>query len=291
MSIELCVLGSGSSGNCSALRTPDGVMLIDAGLGPRVLGKRLDGTGSRLDDVRAICLTHLDRDHFNPNWIPTIAMRGIRVFVHSQRLNDLLRTTLADESRRAHQRVFKSLITTFGTTTDFAPLDDVRVRAIKLAHDRHGSHGFLIDGHGTRVGYATDLGHVPEQLIESFHDVDVIAIESNYDPQMQRDSTRPWFLKNRIMGGAGHLSNEQAFEAIRSILNRSQRTRGRLPEHIVLLHRSRQCNCPRIVRKLFERDARIAARLTLCEQGERSEWLRPRAVAPLLGEQLGLAWG
>ena len=75
-------------------------------------------------------------------------------------------------------------------------------------------------------------------------------------------------------------------EAIRIRLKRR-----RLPRHIVLLHRSRECNCPKLLRKLFERDNRIASRLTLAEQFARSEWLRMRPVKPLVGEQLALAWG
>jgi hypothetical protein len=63
-----------------------------------------------------------------------------------------------------------------------------------------------------------------------------------------------------------------------------------LPDHIVLLHRSRQCNCPNLLRKLFSRDRRIAARLTLAEQYTRSEWLRRKSVAPATGEQLMLAF-
>jgi hypothetical protein len=107
---------------------------------------------------------------------------------------------------------------------------------------------------------------------------------------MQLGSGRPQFLKTRIMGGRGHLSNEQALEAIVKMLDRCQRRGRRLPEHIVLLHRSRQCNCPRLVRRLFERDQRIASRLTLAEQFERSGWLRLRPSPPLVGEQLVLAW-
>jgi phosphoribosyl 1,2-cyclic phosphodiesterase len=292
MSLELCVLGSGSSGNCSVLRTPGGAVLIDAGLGPRVTQTRLKGTGLKLADVRAICLTHLDHDHFNGNWIQTICERGIRVFVNSHRLNDLLRTTLADDARRACAKVFKDLIETFGTTKSFEPIDNVSVRAIKLAHDRDGSHGFCIEGFGVRIGYATDLGHVPDGLIECFHDVDLLALESNYDPDMQVNSARPWFLKQRIMGGAGHLSNEQAFDAVRAILDRAERVRGRgcLPSHIVLLHRSRQCNCPTVVRNLFHQDPRVAERLTLSDQYRRTDWLRPVSAKPRCGEQLMLSW-
>ena len=290
MSLELCVLGSGSSGNCSVLRTPNGAVLIDAGLGPRVTEMRLKGTGLKLHDVRAICLTHLDHDHFNGNWIATICERGIRVFVNSHRLNELLRATLVDEERRAFSRDFKALVETFGTGNSFQPIDCLSIRAIKLAHDRHGSHGFVIEGFGIRIGYATDLGHVPDGLIEHFQDVDLLALESNYDPDMQVNSARPWFLKRRIMGGAGHLSNEQAFDAVRAILDRAQRVRGCLPSHIVLLHRSRQCNCPRVLRNLFHQDPRVAQRLTLSDQHRRTQWLRPQSLGPRMGEQLMLEW-
>src|SRR6185436_8520806 len=90
MAIELCVLASGSSGNCTVVRTPAGVMLIDAGIGPRMTSKRLDGTGILLSDIRAICLTHLDSDHFRPSWVGSIIKRGIRIFCHRQRMGDVV---------------------------------------------------------------------------------------------------------------------------------------------------------------------------------------------------------
>src|SRR4051794_38160493 len=89
MSLELCILASGSSGNCTVLRTPHGVVLIDAGIGPRTAAKRMDGTGVTVRDVRAICLTHLDRDHFSPYWFDGVLKRGIRLFCHESRVNDL----------------------------------------------------------------------------------------------------------------------------------------------------------------------------------------------------------
>jgi phosphoribosyl 1,2-cyclic phosphodiesterase len=164
---------------------------------------------------------------------------------------------------------------------------------LHLAHDSTGSHGFVISCNGYRVGYATDLGHVPDALIEKFCGLDVLALESNYDPDMEKNSDRPWYLKQRIMGGHGHLSNDQALAAIQAILDRTQATcgPGRLPRHIVLLHRSRQCNCPKLVRRLFAADPRIAPVLTLSHQHERTGWLgaaRPRAQHV---EQLALAWG
>lgn len=283
MSLEICILASGSSGNCTVLRTPDGVVLIDAGIGPRTAAKRMSGTGVSVVDVRAICLTHLDRDHFSPTWLRTMGKLGIRLFCHHSR-----RAEIAAVARDADSEV---TIESFDGQP-FEPAHRVTFRAIRLEHDEHGSHGFLIEGFGGRIGYATDLGHVPATLVERFCGVDVLALESNYDPEMELRSSRPWFLKQRIMGGKGHLSNEQAFIAIRSILDRCASHARRLPQHIVLLHRSRECNCPDLMREFFSRDKRIIERLTLANQYERTQWMSVRTDRlPLVGEQLSLPLG
>ena len=280
MSLELCVLASGSGGNCTVVRTPRGTVLIDAGIGPRTATRRLDGTGASLRDVVAICLTHLDSDHFTRNWVETILSRGIQLFCHASRVEELLEIG-GEELRPA----------VAGFEESFEPLDGLRMNPISLAHDQAGSHGFVIEGFGSRIGYATDLGRVTAELIEEFVDLDVLAIESNYDPQMQLESARPAFLKQRIMGGFGHLSNQQALAAVRRVLDRHEIAGTPLPSHVVLLHRSRQCNCPKLLRKLFMTDARLANRLTLAEQFHRSDWLRVGRLRPLVGEQLVLGWG
>lgn len=289
MSLELCILASGSSGNCSMLRTPGGVVLIDAGIGPRATRQRMDGTGVKLTDVRAICLTHLDSDHFNINWLRTIVTHEIRVHCAAGRASDLLAIVASIDSEPPIIDAFAALVQPF-SDEPFEVIDELQFNSFHLAHDREGSHAFIIEGFGRRIGYATDLGHVPPRLIENFRDLDVLAIESNYDPQMQLSSSRPWYLKNRIMGGSGHLSNEQALQAIRDILDRCQRVGRQMPAHIVLLHRSRQCNCPRLVRELFSRDHRIAPRLVLAEQFQRTDWIRPVGVPAAVGEQLSLQW-
>src|SRR5207237_1874511 len=91
------------------------------------------------------------------------------------------------------------------------------------------------NGDAAALGFVTDLGHMPGTLIDHLRAVDVLAIESNYCPRLQQSSGRPWFLKRRITGGRGHLSNEQCAAAVSEIRPRS---------HVVLLHLSRECNHP-----------------------------------------------
>ena len=275
MSLELCILASGSAGNAAILRSKAGALLIDAGIGPRTLAKRVDGTGVRLTDIAAVCLTHLDRDHFSQHWASTLRSLNIPIYCHANKV-DVLALCTPD---------LVPLIRPFNETA-FSPIDGLTCDPIHFAHDRLGSHGFVVEGFGYRVGYATDLGHVPSYFFDRFRDLDCIALESNYDPQMQADSARPSFLKRRITGGHGHLSNFQALAAIRRLLDRARQP----PDHIVLLHRSQECNCPDLLRRLFSTDRRIASRLTLAHQNERSPWLGRMDRQPYVGEQLTLGF-
>lgn len=281
MSLSLSILASGSSGNCSVVRGAGGTLLIDCGIGPRTAAGRMRALGIGVENVAAICLTHLDRDHFNPNWTATIVRQGIALFCHEQRADELLR--LGGGSAE-----FARLIQTFNGAK-FSPVDGFALSPIRLAHDELGSHGFLVAGYGTRIGFATDLGRASARLIRHFQGVDVLAIESNYDRQMQIESDRPEFLKRRIMGGRGHLSNEEALAAVREILDQSQRGGRGLPKHIILLHRSRQCNCPRLLREMFSSaDQRIEKRLVLAEQDQATGWLS--AIGEPVFEQMELQW-
>ncbi len=275
--MDLCILASGSSGNCSIVRCGDGAILIDAGIGPRTCAARLNGLGVTLDAVRAILLTHLDRDHFTPHFAATIVARGIQVHCHRSLRGQVI----------AMLQGVSDLVRPFDAG-EFSPMPEVNVAPIHLAHDREGSHGFVIDAEGCRIAYATDLGHVPAHLPLRFSGADVLALESNYDPAMQLASRRSARLKQRIMGGRGHLSNDQALELIRAVFDQSQRRGDALPGNIVLLHRSRQCNCPRLLRDLFSRDSRLAGRVIFAEQHQRTEWITPRPRPPIPGEQLRL---
>jgi phosphoribosyl 1,2-cyclic phosphodiesterase len=283
MSLDLAILASGSSGNCSVIRSPAGVILIDAGIGPRTCDRRLSSLGVRLDQIAGVCLTHLDSDHLCANLLAWLSRHRVPIFCDRGKLSLL---------RRIAGRRCIELTTVHGfCDAPFEPVDGIALRPIAVEHDETGSHAFVFETSAARIGFATDLGRVPTCLIEAFADgvgLDILAIESNYCPQMQAASSRPEFLKRRIMGGHGHLSNQQAFEAVKRILDRHAAAGNGLPGSIALLHRSRECNCPMKVREMFSRDVRIAKRLVLAEQREPTGWLARREVR---AEQMRFAWG
>ncbi len=243
----LCVLASGSGGNCSVLLTRRGgvsrVTLIDLGLSPRRTFAELHALGLRPDQIDDALVTHLDHDHFCLTWSRYLP-RHARLRLHerhARRLPALVRERLGDRVRP------------FAGCFD---LDDgLSVSPLLMSHDEAGVSTFRLDmpgfGGGS-LGFCTDLGHVSMELVRHLRHcprsgservVDVLALESNYCPKMQTASGRPEALKRRIMGGRGHLSNEQAAEAILAVQPSA---------HVVLLHLSRECNEPGLAAQVHE---------------------------------------
>ena len=226
---RFAVLGSSSGGNCSAIMVPEpeggsGVVLIDAGFGPRVLRSLFESAGLGVARIRAVVLTHLDVDHANPVLLGGLP-REVPVFIPRRHVGRAQR----DGIRPGRLVPFEG---------DFEAVSGVVFSPLMTHHDSLGVAAFRIRanterGHGT-LGYATDVGRPTEELAGHLRGVDVLAVESNYCPRMQRESDRPEFLKQRIMGGSGHLSNQQSAVLARAVC----------PGRAVLLHLSRQCNTP-----------------------------------------------
>ncbi|MEM1423495.1 MAG: MBL fold metallo-hydrolase [Planctomycetota bacterium] len=228
---SLVVLASGSSGNCSALVHGEGrnrrVTLIDAGLSPARTKKLLATMDLTLERVDEVVFTHLDADHAHKGWIKALPDHA-RFWMHRRHRS------------RAGREGFLRRKTNIFETDAFELSRGVTVAPTLLAHDQLGVAAFRFEWGGERaasLGYATDLGRITPQLVESLRGVDVLAIESNYCPVMQNASDRPAFLKDRIMNGAGHLSNEECKGAVSAIAPRRE---------VVLIHLSRQCNTPEL---------------------------------------------
>lgn len=247
---RMCVLASGSSGNCTVLRFGAGsarrTVLIDAGLGTRTTPRLLASVGVALHEVSDVLLTHLDSDHWRDGWM---GQRDFRATVHLHR-----RHWAAALSLRAHRQRVRQF------EGPFEPAPGLGVEPLLQDHDEHGVVAYRLRWPGGDVGFATDLGRATAELVGHMRGVDLLAIESNYCPRMQVESDRPAFLKARIMGGRGHLSNQQCAEATGAI--------G--PRHAVLLHLSRQCNTPE---RAAEGHAGRGYGLTISSQRHPTGWI------------------
>ena len=225
---------------------------------------------------------YFDTDHFRPTWVSVLVDLNIRVFCHGWHLPELARL------EGAHRLFDAGLVESFETDETIAPMHGVSAWAFRCQHDRQGTiaYRFALQDAGVSVGYATDLGHAPPGLIEHLAGVDVLCIESNYDEQMTIHSSRPSFVNRRNLSDSGHLSNDQAFEAVQRVAARSPHGN---PRRILLLHRSSQCNHPTKVRRCFAHSPSVMRRVTLTEQRRRTRWISLPALSAVRRSQLTLA--
>lgn len=248
----LCVLASGSRGNCSLLawrvaaRTH--YALVDMGLSPRRTRLLLAQAGLGLHQIDLFLLTHLDSDHFHAGW-RTALPGDAHVHVHRRHARRAAGAGLLAQRVRTFDEPFE------------AP-GGMAVRPTLLRHDSDGVAAFRFDLRGCSIGFATDVGRVTMELVDHMRAVDVLAIESNYCPKLQLASARPDFLKQRIMGGSGHLSNEQSVRAVRAIGPR---------RHVVLLHLSQECNRAELAAR---EHAGAPYTLTVSSQHVPTRWVR-----------------
>ena len=240
MAATLCILASSSKGNATAIAFDDTgrFILVDAGISPRRVREGLVRASaiSPFQRLRAIFLTHLDTDHWAASWAAHLRRHPIPVIVRGEHADDAVAAGVPVGCVRV-------------AGDEFRLGDSVIVRTVAVPHDDEGSTAYRFDGPDASIGHATDLGCVDADLVDTFTGIDLLNIESNYDEAMQRRSSRPEFLKQRIMGHQGHLSNDQCAHAVETL------ARGGSIAHVTLLHLSQECNTPQLAHDALARRA------------------------------------
>jgi phosphoribosyl 1,2-cyclic phosphodiesterase len=143
---------------------------------------------------------------------------------------------------------------------------DIDVQPFTIPHDAADPVGFVFEGEGVRIGFATDLGYMPANARQALRRCDVLLLESNHDTEMLRDGPYPWSVKQRVMSRVGHLSNEAAAE----FLERNYDGQAR---YVILAHLSESNNLPALARvsaerALCDRMSLLANKVLLAEQGQ-----------------------
>lgn len=247
MTLRFTILASGSAGNASLIQTQTAGILLDAGLGPQELAARLAIAGHSPDCVRAMLLTHTHTDHWKDRTLNWLLKRGMPLYCHPAH-----HATLSRYSSAFVAMLASGLVRSFMPGEEFSPLPGLTCRAFEVRHDSGATFGFRVEGPpdliGRRaaVGYASDLGTWSDAIAGVLANVDLLALEFNHDVDLERRSSRPAILIQRVLGDEGHLSNDQAARLVRAVLERS--TPGRL-RHLVQLHLSKDCNRATLARR------------------------------------------
>lgn len=234
MSLFITSLNSGSNGNCYYVGNEHEAVLVDAGISCRETEKRMKRIGLTMQKVKAIFVSHEHSDH----------IRGLTVMAKKYQLpvyitpGTLLHGSLVLENH---------LVKTF---CGFEPVNigNLTITAFPKHHDACEPHSFIVSGNNINVGVFTDIGAPCDRLIHYFKQCHAAFLEANYDEELLDSGRYPYFLKNRIRGGKGHLSNTQALEVFRC-------HKPSYMSHLVLSHLSKDNNCPELVHDLFSAHA------------------------------------
>ena len=218
-----CSLQSGSNGNSIYVETDDARLLFDAGIGGKVAHERLAHHDRDIREVDAVLVSHNHRDHVS----------GVGVF---QR-----KFSLPIYITRGAWRVVRDQLGPVQDVRHFTPgqclqFKTTTIETIPTAHDAVEPVAFVIRHGGKSLGIFTDLGHRFAGIENWIARLDGLYLESNYDPQMLAAGPYPAWLKRRITGPAGHLSNHEACQLVKDSALRLQ--------FLVLAHLSQENNHP-----------------------------------------------
>jgi phosphoribosyl 1,2-cyclic phosphodiesterase len=252
-SLRICVLGSGSKGNCTYIESPEACLLIDAGLSAREIERRLRQIERSPAALDGVLISHEHSDHIHG--VGALARRyKLPVYMNAatwQRAQHVV--GLVDDRRE------------FLTGAPFE-IKDVVIDPFSLPHDADDPVAFRLTWRRRSMAIITDLGY-PSQLVrERIRGCQLLVLEANHDEAMLKAGPYPWPLKQRIGGKAGHLSNAQSSLLLQDVLHDEL-------EHVVLAHLSEINNHPELARLTVQEVlGSRCTRLCIASQRDVSEW-------------------
>ena len=226
--MKVISLQSGSNGNCVYVETDDVRILVDAGISGKQAQQRLAAHGRNIAEVDAVVISH---DHTDHSRCMGIYQRKFALPVHVTP-----NTLRAAEVRFPLGEISDVRHFEAGAAIRFG---NVSVETIPTPHDGADGVAFVVDDGHSRLGVLTDLGHVFAGLDAVIGSLDAVLLESNYDADMLADGPYPAFLKRRIRGPGGHLSNLEAAELLLTAANRRM-------QWACLAHLSQENNDPEV---------------------------------------------
>ncbi|MGN0505789.1 MAG: MBL fold metallo-hydrolase, partial [Lachnospiraceae bacterium] len=113
------------------------------------------------------------------------------------------------------------------------------VTPFSVSHDAANPVAYSLEADGMKIGMATDLGVYDERIKKHLEGSELLYLEANHDVNMLMVGTYPYYLKQRILGEHGHLSNDAAAELICKLYHKNL-------QHILLAHLSKENNYPEL---------------------------------------------
>ncbi|MFA6849666.1 MAG: MBL fold metallo-hydrolase [Selenomonadaceae bacterium] len=224
--MQVSVLASGSKGNSTFVEMDGMRVLIDAGISARRIKKSLDEINVNVADLDGIFLTHEHRDHISG--LTTLSKQyHLPIFTRKDTFQSMYCVdTIPTEC--------------FNEVGDAMRLGSLAIGAFNISHDAADPVGYTLQGSEGKCTVATDLGFVTSSVQAAIDNSDVLVLEANHDPEILKNGSYPWGLKQRILSNRGHLSNSDAAWAL--VRMKKNHTR------VFLAHLSAENNRPKLAR-------------------------------------------
>ena len=228
---KFCNLYSGSSGNCSFVGTDNINILIDCGESQKKIINALESIGTNINEINAIVVTHEHSDHVKT--LGAISKKyNIPVYANEKTFNNMPeQTELIKEENR---KIFNS--------DDHFEIGDLQIHPFHIPHDAAEPCGYNIYNENNKISIATDIGHMDNNILKKLEESKFLLLESNYEPEILKYAKYPYYLKRRISGPNGHLSNQVASDTIIKLLSTGV-------NNIMLGHLSKETNFPELAYK------------------------------------------
>lgn len=199
--VELCALASGSSGNCFFVKANGSSFLVDAGVSCKQIVERVAQINRNIEDVKGIFVTHAHSDH----------IRGADVLM--RKFNIPMYVTKPTFEKFSH-KIKKKAGVNFITADEAFEIGDVKINPFSKSHDCADPVSFSMTYNNKTASVITDIGYACTNVKKAVSQSDVMCLESNHDTDMLQNGPYPYFLKKRISGRFGHISNSDAANLI-----------------------------------------------------------------------------
>ena len=250
--MKVCVLSSGSGGNCTLIESGKTKILIDLGTSSLYAEKRLREINIEPEEIDGIFITHTHVDH----------IKGIKVFLKKYNtklyLSEIILKEIYTEIKPQNYEIIDNEIN----------LNDFNVTMFKISHDTEDANGFIFESNGRSVVYVTDTGYLNIRNHKLLTNRNMYVFESNHDVEMLMNGHYPYHIKQRILGDKGHLSNKDSAYYLSKFV-------GNNTKCVILAHLSKDNNTKELaletLQDCLKKCNKDVEKILIAEQDKRTE--------------------
>lgn len=250
--MKVCVLSSGSKGNCTYVETDEAKILIDLGTSSLYVENALKDINVDPEKIDIILLTHTHTDH----------TAGLKVFLKKYSTTLYLTEKMYEDIKEDIK------ITDCSFIENSFSYKDAYIDYIKTSHDVTDSNGYIIESESASVVYITDTGYINYKNEPKLKNKNIYILESNHDVEMLRNGKYPYHLQQRILSDSGHLSNEECAKYLSKYIGKNTKT-------IFLAHLSDENNSPEVAMKtvvnILKENNKLIDDIRIAYQKEKTE--------------------